>query len=61
MLDEFAGFIEEDSIDGDKAPGEEDDDADILRKPSRNIIGIKDASGLDEIALEDRKEAVGTG
>ena len=61
MLDEFAGFIEEDSIDGDKAPGEEDDDADILRKPSRNIIGIKDASGLDEIALEDMKEAFGTG
>ena len=61
MLDEFAGFIEEDSIDGEKAPGEEDDDADILRKPSRNIIGIKDASGLDEIALEDMKEAFGTG
>ena len=61
MVDEFAGFIEEDSIDGDKAPGEEDDDADILRKPSRNIIGIKDASGLDEIALEDMKEAFGTG
>ena len=61
MVDEFEGFIEADSIDGDKAPGEEDDDADILRKPIRNIIGIKDASGLDEIALEDMKEAFGTG
>ena len=33
----------------------------MIRKPSRNIIGVKDAAGLDEIALEDMKEAFGTG
>lgn len=53
-------FIEED-YEEEQGPGEDAEDADVLRKPSRNIIGIKDASGLDEIALEDMKEAFGTG
>ena len=59
--DEFAGFIEEDFEDEAGHALDEDDDADILRKPSRNVIGITDAAGLDEVALEDMKEAFGTG
>jgi len=59
--DEFAGFIEEDFEDEAGQALDEDDDADILRKPSRNVIGITDAAGLDEVALEDMKEAFGTG
>ena len=58
--DEFKDFIEEDFEDED-GQQEDDDDVDVLRKPSRNIIGVKDAAGLDEIALEDMKEAFGTG
>ena len=59
--DEFAGFIEEDFEDEAGQALDEDDDADILRKPSRNVVGISDAAGLDEVALEDMKEAFGTG
>ena len=59
--DEFAGFIEEDFEDETGQALDEDDDADILRKPTRNVIGITDAAGLDEVALEDMKEAFGTG
>lgn len=58
LADEFDGFIEEDYESGED-PLENDDDADIARKPSRKAIGLKDASGLDEVALEDMKEAFG--
>ena len=61
LEDEFAGFIEEDFEDEAGQALDEDDDADILRKPSKNVIGISDAAGLDEVALEDMKEAFGTG
>lgn len=60
LEDEFKDFIEED-FDDDDRQRQDDDDVDVLRKPSRNIIGVKDAAGLDEIALEDMKEAFGTG
>ena len=59
--DEFAGFIEEDFEDEAGQALDDDDDADILRKPAKNVIGISDAAGLDEVALEDMKEAFGTG
>ena len=59
-VDEFDGFIEED-FDGEEDMQEIDDDADIARKPNRIVVGLKDASGLDEIALEDMKEAFGDG
>lgn len=61
LEDEFAGFIEEDFEDETGQALDDDDDADILRKPSRNVIGMTDAAGLDEVALEDMKEAFGTG
>lgn len=60
LEDEFKDFIEED-FDDEDGQRQDDDDVDVLRKPSRNIIGVKDAAGLDEIALEDMKEAFGTG
>lgn len=60
LEDEFADFIEEDFED-EGAKGPEDDDADILRKPSRNIVAVTDAAGLDEVAMEDMKEAFGDG
>lgn len=58
--DEFADFIEEDYGD-EGGEGEEDDDVAVLRRPARNIIGVKEAAGLDEIALEDMKEVFGDG
>lgn len=60
LEDEFADFIEEDFGDED-AKGPDDDDADILRKPHRNIVAVTDAAGLDEVAIEDMKEAFGDG
>jgi transcription elongation factor SPT6 len=60
LEDEFADFIEED-FDDDDAKGPEDDDADILRKPHKNIVAVTDAAGLDEVAMEDMKEAFGDG
>ncbi|KAL9009085.1 MAG: hypothetical protein Q9173_005856 [Seirophora scorigena] len=57
--DEFADFIEEDFEGPDGAP--DDDDADIARTTGRAYTGIKDATGLDEAALEDMKEAFGEG
>ncbi|KAL8904347.1 MAG: hypothetical protein Q9207_003326 [Kuettlingeria erythrocarpa] len=59
LQDEFADFIEEDFDDRDGAP--DDDDADIARPTARTYTGIKDATGLDEAALEDMKEAFGEG
>ncbi|KAL8713787.1 MAG: hypothetical protein Q9220_002314 [cf. Caloplaca sp. 1 TL-2023] len=59
LQDEFADFIEEDFDDRDGAP--DDDDADVARPTARAYTGIKDAAGLDEIALEDMKEAFGEG
>ncbi|KAI4128365.1 MAG: hypothetical protein LQ338_002767 [Usnochroma carphineum] len=59
LQDEFADFIEEDFDDRDGAP--DDDDADIARPTGRTYTGIKDATGLDEAALEDMKEAFGEG
>jgi len=60
LEDEFADFIEED-FDDDDAKGPEDDDADILRKPHKNIVAVTHAAGLDEVAMEDMKEAFGDG
>ena len=60
LEDEFKDFIEED-FDDEDGQQQDDDDVDVLRNPSRNIIGVKDAAGLDETALEDMKEAFGTG
>ncbi|KAL8831302.1 MAG: hypothetical protein Q9170_005360 [Blastenia crenularia] len=59
LQDEFADFIEEDFDDRDGAP--DDDDADVARPTGRAYTGIKDATGLDEAALEDMKEAFGEG
>ena len=58
--DEFADFIEEDYGD-EGAEGEEDDDLAVLRRPAKNIIGVKEAAHLDEAALEDMKEVFGDG
>ncbi len=57
--DEFADFIEEDFSDNE---GRErgDDDAEVAR-PLHNMIGVKDATGLDESALEDMNQVFGTG
>ena len=59
--DEFADFIEEDFSGGEGEGQEDDDDIAIRRRPARNIIGVKEAAGLDEIALEDMKEVFGDG
>lgn len=63
LEDEFGDFIEEDFEDEDarRRQAAEDSDDDILRKPNRNIVGVTDGAGLDEVALEDMKEAFGTG
>ncbi|KAG8529504.1 uncharacterized protein KY384_006141 [Bacidia gigantensis] len=58
--DEFADFIEEDYGD-ERGEGEEDDDVAVTRRPARNIIGVKEAAGLDEVAIEDMKEVFGDG
>ena len=60
LEDEFKDFIEED-YPVDEVGQSEDEDRDIMRKPNRNVVGITDTSGLDEVALEDMKEAFGTG
>ena len=60
LVDEFADFIEEDY--SDKEGGQEDDDdSDVKRGPRVSYGGVQDATGLDETALEDMKEAFGTG
>ena len=59
--DEFKGFIEEDFSGTEGGAGEDDDDKDVRRRPAKNIIGVKEAAGLDEIALEDMKEVFGDG
>lgn len=60
MENEFAGFIEEDFSDNDgRDPG--DDDAEVARPVSTILIGVKDAAGLDETALEDMSKVFGTG
>lgn len=61
LEDEFADFIEEDFEDDDRRGEEDDDDNEIRRKPIRDILNVKDASGLDEAALEDMKEVFGNG
>jgi len=58
--DEFADFIEEDFGDGE-GRAEEDDDDDVRRRPARDIIGYREAAGLDEVALEDIKKVFGDG
>ncbi|KAI4212210.1 MAG: hypothetical protein LQ351_005080 [Letrouitia transgressa] len=60
LADEFADFIEEDYSDRDGAQ-EEDDDSDIKRGPKVSYGVVQDAIGLDEVALEDMKEAFGSG
>lgn len=60
MENEFEGFIEEDFSDNEgRDPG--DDDAEVARPVSTNLIGVKDAAGLDEMALEDMNKVFGTG
>ena len=59
--DEFADFIEED-FSGEEGQNGEPDDADVKRTVSRNFLGAaKVAAGMDEMALEDLREAFGTG
>lgn len=60
LEDEFADFIEED-FPGDEGRDAADDDAEVARHVSRTLIGSKEATGLDEMTLEDMKEAFGTG
>ncbi len=60
LEDEFADFIEED-FPGDEGLDAADDDAEVARHVSRTLIGSKEATGLDEMTLEDMKEAFGTG
>ena len=61
LQDEFADFIEEDFSDEEGRDGEPDD-ADVKRTVSRNFLGAaKVAAGMDEMALEDLREAFGTG
>ncbi|KAL8704341.1 MAG: hypothetical protein Q9201_002492 [Fulgogasparrea decipioides] len=59
LHDEFADFIEED-FDG-RDGNLDDDDADVARPTGRTYTEIKEAAGLDEIALEDMKAAFGEG
>lgn len=59
--DEFADFIEED-FSGEEGQDGEPDDADVKRPVPRNFLqGVKAAAGMDEMALEDLREAFGTG
>lgn len=58
--DEFADFIEEDFSDNE-GRDRGDDDAEVARRPLHNLIGVKDATGLDESALEDMNQVFGTG
>ena len=60
LEDEFADFIEED-FSGDEGREREEDDAEVARTVRRDFAGVKDAAGLDETAMEDMKEAFGTG
>lgn len=59
-VDEFEGFIEEDYSDNDGGDLR-DDDAEVARPVNAGLIGVKDAAGLDEIALEDMNKVFGTG
>ena len=59
-LDEFEGFIEEDYSDNE-GRDLRDDDAEVARPVNAGLIGVKDAAGLDEIALEDMNKVFGTG
>lgn len=59
-IDEFADFIEED-FSGNEGGDLGDDDAEVARPVSSSLIGVKDAAGLDEIALEDMNKVFGTG
>lgn len=59
--DEFADFIEEDFSDGD-ADKDGLDDADVARPKSRKFLGgVQATADLDEAAIEDMREAFGTG
>ncbi|SLM33592.1 transcription elongation factor spt6 [Lasallia pustulata] len=60
LEDEFADFIEED-FSGDEGRDQHDDDEEVARTVRRGYVGVKDAAGLDETALEDMKEAFGDG
>lgn len=59
-LDEFEGFIEEDYSDNEGGDLR-DEDAEVARPVNAGLIGVKDAAGLDEIALEDMNKVFGTG
>ena len=60
LEDEFADFIDQDfsDIEG-RDPA--DDDAEVARPVSTNLMGVNDATGLDEIALEDMNQVFGNG
>ena len=58
--DEFADFIDQDFSDNE-GRGLGDDDAEVARPIATNLLGVKDAAGLDEIALEDMNKVFGTG
>lgn len=59
-IDEFADFIEEDFSDNEGG-NLRDDDAEVARPISTALMGVQDAAGLDEIALEDMNKVFGTG
>lgn len=60
LEDEFADFIDQDFSDVEgRDPA--DDDAEVARPVSTNLIGVNDATGLDEIALEDMNQVFGNG
>ncbi|KAL9110100.1 MAG: hypothetical protein Q9227_005293 [Pyrenula ochraceoflavens] len=62
VQDEFEGFIEEDTFSDEEGQQEQEDEE--VARPTRKSMatyGIADASGLDEAALEDLREAFGDG
>ena len=59
--DEFADFIEEDFSDGDVDP-DGLDETEVARPKSRKFFGgVEATADLDEAAIEDMREAFGTG
>ncbi|KAK2757902.1 Transcription elongation factor spt6 [Arachnomyces sp. PD_36] len=62
LRDEFDDFIEEDVF-SDEERGQMEEDEEIARPARKGIpgLGVTEATGLDETALEDLREAFGDG
>ena len=62
LQDEFEGFIEEDVFSDDEGEKERDE-VEVARPARRDVggLGVTDATGLDEVALEDMHNAFGDG